>query len=421
MIRIVGGTVLSPEGMVTGDVWVDGGHVADVGRDVAGTATRLIDATGMLVGPGLVDLHTHLREPGHTWKEDIASGSEAAAAGGFTAVVAMPNTDPPIDTPHLVDLVRKAGDSIGLVRVEVAAALTVGRRGDRPSDMAALHRDGVHLFTDDGDCVADAGVLAEVMRRASRLPGVVVAQHAEDPVLSGGGHMHLGEISTGLGVPGIPPEAESEVVERDIALAEATGARYHVLHVSSAKTVKLIRNAKARGAPVTAEVTPHHLTFDDTSLSTLDPDLKMYPPIRGLDDRDALREALVDGTIDVVATDHAPHASAEKGVGFLGAPRGVIGLETAASAVWEVLGDPVRFFEVLSVAPARILGITRHGLAVSAGSPANLVIFDPTQKWFPGAFRSRSSNSPYREREMAGRVVATIFEGAVTHELEKAR
>jgi dihydroorotase len=421
VIRVTGGQVLTEDGLVEADVWVEGDRVAAVGSHPAAGEHRVIDAGGMLVGPGFVDIHTHLREPGQTWKEDIASGSHAAAAGGYTAVVAMPNTDPPIDTPALVRKVQKAGDETGLVLVEVAGALTVGRLGRRPCDIDGLYRSGVRLFSDDGDSVADDEVLGEAMSAVAGLPGAVVAQHAEDRAMSAGGHMHQGIVSEQLGIAGIPARAEFLIVERDLALVAATGAAYHAQHVSSARTVELIREAKVTGLKVTAEVTPHHLTFDESALLTLDTDLKMYPPLRSADDRQSLRDGLRDGTIDAVATDHAPHTPADKGVGFDLAPRGVIGLETAAPAVWEAVAAPGRFFEVMSTTPARIAGLARHGRPIEPGSPANLVVFDAGQTWVPERFLSKSSNSPYKGREMTGRVMLTIYEGMVTHLLEAVR
>lgn len=416
MIVISGGEVLTPDGWVMADIGIEGTRVADVGTGPVGELE--IDATGCLVGPGFVDMHTHLREPGQTWKEDIASGSAAAMAGGFTAVTAMPNTDPPTDAPKVVESVLSRATAVDLVDVIPSAALTAGRAGATATDVEDLYRAGVRIFTDDGDSVADADLLRDVMARIAELPGAFVAQHAEDAAMTSGGHMHEGAVSRLLGVPGMPWEAETEVVARDIELAAATGVRYHAQHVSAAASVDVIRTAKASGLPVTAEVTPHHLTFDESWLTELDPDFKMYPPLRSGDDRAALIAAITDGTIDVVATDHAPHQPEEKGVGFVGAPRGVIGLETAPSAVWEALLNRDRLFEVLSAAPARILGLSDQGRPVEAGVTANLVVFDPSTTWTATSFESRSSNTPYRGREMRGRVRATIRRGRVVHQRE---
>ncbi|MGH3649076.1 MAG: dihydroorotase, partial [Acidimicrobiia bacterium] len=319
MIAIRGGQVMTAQGWVTGDVLVEGGQVTGVGPGQE--AEIELDATGCLVGPGLVDLHTHLREPGQTWKEDIASGSAAAVAGGFSAVVAMPNTDPPVDSPEVVDSVLAAGVQAGLVDVIAAGALTKGRAGASPADIDGMYRVGVRLFTDDGDSVADDDMLGQVMTTIARLPGALVAQHAEDTSATTGAHMHEGVMSRRLGVGGMAAETEADVVRRDLSLAAATGVRYHCQHVSAMMTIELIRAAKDQGLAVTAEVTPHHLTFDESALDELDADFKMYPPLRSSQDRQALVAALRDGTIDAVATDHAPHLPEEKSAGFAAAPR----------------------------------------------------------------------------------------------------
>ena len=414
MIAIRNGEVLTSDGWARCDVLISDGDIAALG-EVPKTQVEL-DATGCLVGPGFVDLHTHLREPGQTWKEDIASGSRAAAAGGFTAITAMPNTEPPMDTVKVVKEVVESARENAVVDVIPSAALTMGRSGARPVDFAELYGIGVRMFTDDGDSVADGEVLAAAMHEISRLPGAFVAQHAEDRSRTVDGHMHEGDLSRRLGVGGLPSDAESDVVRRDLEIVSETGARYHCQHVSAKMTVELIRRAKESGLPVTAEVTPHHLTFEVSALSALDPDFKMYPPLRGSDDRETLVEALREGVIDAVATDHAPHLPAEKQTGFSAAPRGVIGLETAASATWEVLGDRDRLFSVLSAAPARILGLDAHGGPLRPGATANLVVFDPDATWVPRVFQSRSSNSPYRGREMTGRVRATVCAGKLAHQ-----
>jgi dihydroorotase len=413
MIAIRNGEVLMANGWARADLLIADGRIAAMG--VVPSAPTEIDATGCLVGPGFVDLHTHLREPGQTWKEDIASGSRAAAAGGYTAVTAMPNTDPPTDTAKVVQEVLDKARENAVIEVIPSSAISVGRAGAVPVDFAEIYRMGVRLFTDDGDSVGDADVLAAAMREIVRLPGAFIAQHAEDRTRTADRHMHEGEISRRLGVGGLPAEAESDVVRRDLALVAETGARYHCQHVSAKMTVELIRRAKQSGLPVTAEVTPHHLTFDESALADLDPDFKMYPPLRSAVDRSALVDALQEGVIDVVATDHAPHLPAEKQVDFSAAPRGVIGLETAASATWEALGDRDRLFSVLAAEPARILGLDHQGGPLRPGGPANLVVFDPDARWLPGIFQSRSSNSPYRGREMTGRVRATVCKGELAH------
>lgn len=421
MILIKGGDVLTPAGWTTADVRIDGAAVSEVGDSLDPQGSTVVDARGMWVGPGFVDLHTHLREPGQTWKEDVETGCEAAAAGGFTALVAMPNTDPAIATPEQVASLVGRGTAVGLAEVSASAAVTRGRAGAELADLRALWECGVRLFSDDGDSVGDEGLLAEAMATLAGLPGAILSQHAEDQEMTRDGHMHEGEISRRLGIGGLPSEAESSVVERDLRHVADSGASYHCQHVSARRTVELLRAAKAEGLAVTAEVTPHHLLLVDADVGDrLDPNLKMYPPLRSLDDRAALREGLIDRTIDVVATDHAPHTISEKEVSFSEAPRGVIGLETAASAVFESVGDRSLVFEALSVVPARIGGFPRQGRPVEVGGPANIVVFDPNQTWVPESFRSKSSNSPFLGREMKGRVITTIYEGRVTHTLERA-
>ncbi|MEE8376301.1 MAG: dihydroorotase [Acidimicrobiia bacterium] len=421
MILIRGGDVFSDSGFDVKDVLIDGERIAAVGAvDVEGVI-EVVDASGCLVGPGFVDMHTHLRDPGHTWKEDIASGCAAAAAGGFTAVVAMPNTDPPIDGARIVEEVVRRGREAGLVEVAAAAAMTLGRAGLVPSDIESLYECGVRIFTDDGDSVADAAVLRSVMARIAALPGAIVAQHAEDASMTVNGHIHEGTMSARLDVGGLPAHAEVDVVRRDLDLVRETGAGYHCQHVSAAETIELIRNAKAEGLAVTAEVTPHHLSFDEAALLDLDTDFKMYPPLRSGEDRWALREALNDGTIDVVATDHAPHAPEEKAVAFEEAPRGVIGLETAAAVVSEVVEDPRRMFEALSLKPALIASLRDQGRPIAVGEPANIVVFDPRQEWTPETFVSRSSNSPYKGYRLKGRPLVTVHNGRVVYSLIGAK
>lgn len=403
MIVIAGGSVLTPAGMTRSDVLVVEGVVASVQSGVDTQGVPVLDASGCLVGPGFVDLHTHLRDPGQTWKEDLSTGSAAAAAGGFTAITAMPNTDPPLDDPKLLADVAARGRDIGLTHIAVAAAVTRGRAGEEVAPLEDLYQAGARLFTDDGDPVANPAVLAEALRRLQRLPGGVLAQHAEDR-------------ATATGTAGPAAAAEEGMVRRDLEVLREVGGRYHCQHVSSAGTVALLRRARAEGLEVTAEATPHHLTFDDAGADRTDPNFKMYPPLRAPHDREALVGAVREGVIDAVATDHAPHSEEEKAVGYEAAPRGVIGLETAASAVWETLAEPLRFFELLAIAPARIAGLFGQGQAIRPGIPANLVVFDPVASWVPRQFASRSRNSPYLGREMLGVVRATVYQGRITHE-----
>jgi dihydroorotase len=366
-----------------------------------------------------VDVHVHFREPGQEWKEDITSGSAAAAAGGFTAVLAMPNTDPAVDAGHLARFVSDRGRQTGLVDVVPVGALTLGRKGEALSHLDDLWNAGVRMFSDDGDSVADAGLLRSAMEYLAHRGGVV-SQHAEDPGLARGGHMHEGAVSSRLGMRGLPSVAEEVVVARDLALVRLTGCRYHIQHVSSAGTVELLRSAKAEGLPVTAEVAPHHLSFDDANVLSMDPDYKMYPPLRAQSDVAVLRSALIDGTIDVVATDHAPHAAAESEVPFEEAPRGVIGLETSVAAVLMTTDlDQSALFDRMSIAPARIAGLDEHGQALAVGAPGNVTVIDPSAVWTAGPFQSRSQNSPWKNMELTGRPMATVHRGRITHDVTR--
>lgn len=407
------GLVLTPEGESTADVRVADGKVVDVGSGLDAADATVIDCGGAWVGPGFVDLHTHLREPGQEWKEDITSGSEAAAAGGYTAIVAMPNTDPAVDAGHLARFVAERGREVGLVDVIPAGAITEGRQGRRLAHLDDLWAAGVRVFTDDGDCVEDAGVLRRAMEYLADLGGVV-SQHAIDPGLARDGHMHEGRVSSRLGMVGIPAEAETTVVARDLALVELTGCRYHVQHLSAAGSIELLAGAKQEGLPVSAEVTPHHLMFDHDAVAATDPAYKMMPPLRTAADREALVEALRLGVIDIVATDHAPHADHEKDVPFEHAPFGVIGLEWAAAVVNTVVGaSPRRFFEMMSVRPAEIGQISGHGRWIEPGMTANLTVFDPETK-AQIVRRSRSGNSPFTTLELKGTVRLTMFAGLAT-------
>ncbi len=405
------GSVLTDAGMESVDVLIEGSHIAAVGGGLDASDAEIVDCEGSWVGPGFVDLHAHLREPGEEWKEDIASASSAAAAGGYTAVVAMPNTSPPVDDGHHARFVIERGRAAGHCEVVTAGCLTEGRGGMSLAHYDALWEAGVRIFTDDGDCVMDSGLLRRAMEYVAELGGVV-AQHAEDAGLVAGGHMNEGAVSAALGMLARPAAAEEIAMARDLALVRLTGVRYHALHVSTARSVQLIAEAKADGLAVTAEVTPHHLFFDDGEVRSTDPVYKMNPPLRPADDRDALRRALGAGVIDAVATDHAPHADFEKDVPFEEAPAGVIGLETAAAAVaTSTPMSPADFYERMSVAPARIAGLDRHGRTMVRGAPANIAVFDPAATWTPAAFRSKAANSPFRGRTLTGRVRATVYEG----------
>ena len=416
-ILLTGGAVLTPRGQVRADVRIEGDRVVAVGPRLEGSREdTVIDVSGLVVGPGLVDLHVHLREPGQEWKEDIASGSRAAAAGGFTAVVAMPNTDPPTDAGHLARYITDRGRQVGLVDVIPSGCITMGMEGDRLAHLDDLFAAGVTVFSDDGFTVADSGLLRRAMEYVRSRDGVI-AQHAEDPGLGRGGHMHEGPISSLLGMAGIPDLAETVIVARDLAIAELTGAAYHVHHVSCAATVDLVSAARRRGVRVTAEVTPHHLWFTEEQVLGMDPVAKMYPPLRTPPDTEALRTGLRDGVIDAVATDHAPHAAHEKDVPFEEAPNGVTGLETAFAAVRTALDpDPRLLFERMSVAPAAIALLDRHGNWIEPGIPANLVVLDWNERWTPQRFVSKSANSLFAGVPLTGRVRLTFHDGRLTHD-----
>ena len=415
-LLIQGGLVLRAGGPVEADVLVRDGQVVEIGSGLTAPDAEVLDASGCWVGPGFVDIHTHLREPGQEHKEDISSGSAAAAAGGYTAVVAMPNTNPAIDSGYLARYVADRGREVGLVEVVPAGTISEGRRGEKLSHLDELWAAGVRIFTDDGDTVADAGLLRRAMEYVAQLGGVI-SQHTIDPGLAAGGHMNEGAVSSRMGMMGVPPLAEEVVIARDLALVRLTNVRYHVQHVSTAGAVALIAAAKAEGLPVTAEVTPHHLTFTDAEVRSMSPVFKMMPPLRTDADVAALREALASGVIDCVATDHAPHAAHEKDTTFEDAPCGVTGLEWAAAAVTTAVGlDIERFFDRMSSAPARIARISdRHGQAVEAGIAANLVVFDPATEEVATSTRSQATNSPYLGRTWRGVVRHTIYRGELTH------
>ncbi len=408
------GMVIGPDGPATADVRITDGVVVEIGTDLEARGEEILDCAGAWVGPGFVDIHTHLREPGEEWKEDIESGSKAAAAGGYTAVVAMPNTDPPTDAGHLARYIVERGRQVGLVAVAPAGCISEGRAGAKMAHLDELWHAGVRIFTDDGDAVMDSGLTRRAMEYIAEFGGVF-AQHAEDAGLVAGAHMHEGPVSSRLGMLGRPAIAEEIVIARDLALVRLTGARYHVLHVSTASAVRLIAQAKAEGLPVTAEVTPHHLALDHGDVIETDPAYKMNPPLRDAADVTALRAALVDGTVDAVATDHAPHAAHEKEVPFEEAPPGIIGLETAAAVVNTFVEmDPALFFERMSMAPARIAALPDQGMPIEVGNAANLVVFDPHATWTPDVPISRAENTPFTGRALTGRPRYTMYGGKPT-------
>ncbi|MEM9035178.1 MAG: dihydroorotase [Actinomycetota bacterium] len=418
---IRGGTLVDQHGSRAGDVLVaEDGTVQAVGEGLRGAIE--IDATGCVVTPGFVDLHTHLREPGKEEAETVESGSRSAVAGGYTCVLAMPNTTPTIDCASVVRDVQELGRR-ALCDVEVSAAITVDRAGEQLTPMAELAELGVRWFTDDGTGVQDDHLMRLAMEYSLPL-GVVLAQHAENSALSAGGVMHEGAVSSRLGLPGQPAEAEELMVMRDIALARLTGARVHVMHVSTAGAIAMIRAARAGGIPITAEVTPHHLALTDECCSDYDAVFKVHPPLRTSGDVDACRIGLGDGTLDCIATDHAPHTPETKDLPFDEAPPGMIGLETAFSVAWTELDLPLEtVLDRLSWTPARLLGAEDHGV-IEAGRRANLTVIDTEASWTvdPMEAVSRSRNTPFAGRELRGRVIHTVADGElVFHDGEATR
>jgi dihydroorotase len=421
-VVVRGGTVVDEDGRRRADVVVGGGRVAAVGDalDVPAGAT-VLDAGGCLVSPGLVDIHVHLRQPGMEEAETLESGGRAAALGGFTAVVAMPNTDPPVDCAAVASEVLWLGASAPC-RVAVAGAITVGRAGARLAPMAELAALGVRLFTDDGAGVQDAGVMRRALEYGRGL-GVTLAQHCELVSLAAGGLMHEGEWSSRLGVPGVPAEAEELMVARDVALARLTGGRVHFLHLSTARSLALVAQAKAEGLPVTAEVTPHHLTLTDAELEGYDPLYKVSPPLREAADVSALRAGCAAGTVDAVASDHAPHPPEAKDTTLEAAAPGMLGLETALAVTMAALTDGTGLtaadvLALMSWRPARIAGLSTadggdQGGPLRPGAPAHLCVFDPAAQWEvdPSRLASRSRNTPWAGRTLRGRVRHTVYGG----------
>ena len=412
---IKGGRLVDATGVRSGDVVVgDDGTILAVGPGL--DAPRVLDAGDCIVSPGFVDIHSHLREPGQEESETIETGARAAAVGGYTCILAMPNTIPAIDSAgvarEVLELGRKAPCD-----VRTSAAITVGRAGEQLSPMAELAALGVRLFTDDGAGVQDNRLMRRAMEYASGL-GVTLAQHCEDDALAGGGHMHEGEWSSRLGIPGQPAEAEELMVMRDLALARLTGARVHFQHMSTAGSMAMIAGAKGAGLEVTCEATTHHFTLTHANCAGYDPVFKVNPPLRTDEDVAAVKQALRDGVVDCIATDHAPHAPDTKDQPFDEAPPGMLGLETAlALALTELDLEIEDVVALLSWKPAAIIGADdRHGRPVAEGNPANLCVFDPAQEWTvdAGNMQSRSRNTPYAGRRVRGRVRHTILEGEPT-------
>jgi len=410
------------------DLLISDGVITEIGSLASGlrgshTADQTIDGDGLVALPGLVDLHTHLREPGREDAETIASGSAAAAVGGFTAILAMANTTPVTDTGEAAERILDLGRLCGLVDVQPVGAVTKGLGGEELAELGLMARSRakVRVFSDDGRCVEDARVMRRALEYVKAFGGVV-SEHAQDPKLADhNACCHEGELSGRLGLPGWPGVAEEVIVARDVMLARHTGSRVHIAHVSTAGSVEVIRWAKTQGISVTAEVTPHHLMLTTDLVAGYDPTFKVNPPLRPSEDLEALRAALADGTIDAVATDHAPHARHDKEHTFDNAAFGMLGLETALSVISEVmvrsdLLDWAGVAQVMSVRPARIAGLTGHGRPIAVGEPANLTLVDPSAIVTVDreASMSLSRNNPWHGRRLTGAVHATVLRGLPT-------
>ncbi len=405
---------------MTGDILIANGKISGIGEDLfskSDDGTEILDCAGLIAAPGLVDLHVHLRDPGQTHKEDVFSGCRAAAAGGVTSLLAMPNTTPPMDSPERVEaLLSKAKDADAAVYT--AACITEGLRGEKLTDLAALRKAGAIALSDDGQPVKNTACLLEALKRGTEL-GMTVTAHCEDKFLAEGGLLNEGEVSRLLGLKGIPNAAEDCGTAREIAAAASVNAPIHICHVSTKGSVELIRDAKRRGVRVTAETCPHYLLLTEEALRKRDADYRMNPPLRTEEDRQALLEGLKDGTIDAISTDHAPHTPEEK-EDFLTAPNGSIGMETSLAASLTALEGVLSVSEVvekMSCAPARILGIPAGTLAI--GANADVVLFDPRRKWTveENALHGKSKNTPFKGMTLQGRVLTTIFHGRKVYDI----
>lgn len=411
-VRPLGGDIV--------DVRIEDGVIAQIGTGLE--AAEVVDGAGAVLLPGLVDLHTHLREPGREDAETVATGTRAAAVGGFTAVHAMANTDPVADTAGVVEQVWRLGEEAGYADVRPVGAVTVGLAGERLAELGAMADSAAHVrvFSDDGHCVSDALLMRRALEYVKAFDGVI-AQHAQEPRLTEGAQMHEGDLSGQLGLRGWPAVAEEAIIARDVLLADHVGSRLHICHVSTAGSVEILRWAKSRGISVTAEVTPHHLLLTDQTATTYDPIYKVNPPLRSPSDVAAVRQALAEGIIDIVATDHAPHAMEDKECEWAAASFGMLGLQTALPVVNETmvrtgLLDWTEVAARMSTVPAEIGRVSNHGRPIEVGEPANLTLFDPDVEWVVQAsdMVSRSRNTPYAGMVLHGKVLGTWLRGRAT-------
>ena len=411
--------VLKGASLATGekvDLKIENGRIVELGS----VSESGIDCSGLVLLPGFVDVHTHLREPGFEASETILSGSRSAAAGGYTAVCSMANTHPVSDTAALVEQVHELGVAAGYVDVQPIGAVTKGLAGKELAEISAMasSKAQVRIFSDDGSCVFDPELMEQALVQVKKFGGVV-AQHAQDPALTPNAQMNQGALATELGLAGWPAIAEEKIIERDALLAEKTGARLHICHLTTAGAVEIVRWAKSRGIPITAEVTPHHLLLTQELVRSYDPVFKVNPPLRQTEDTLALQEALIDGTIDVLGTDHAPHSAEKKDCEWDAAAFGMVGLENAAGVLQQVLiesgrSDWTRFAEVISTKPALLAGLKDQG-ALAIGSVANITLIDPSvQRVVAAKTQSKSSNNPFAGMKLPGQVVMTIYRGRFT-------
>lgn len=410
------------------DVLIEGGRVASIGADLTQPpGAERVDCSGLIVAPGLIDPHVHLREPGGEHKETIASGTAAAAAGGFTTVCCMPNTVPALDSPEMIDSVRTRAKQTGACRVFPLGCVTIGRAGERVAEIGLMSERGAVAFSDDGDVVESASVMLAGLRAIART-GKVMMQHCQDVTLTRGSVMNSGPTATRLGLTGWPAIAEEIIIERDVRLAAAAGCRYHVQHLSAAESVEIVRRAREEhGELITAEASPHHLLLTDEACEGFNTLAKMNPPLRGSDDVEAVLTGVVDGTITILATDHAPHAPEEKALDFESAPFGIIGLETALALYAQALVGPGhigwhRLIELMTVNPAKLCGLDTMGLGrLEAGGPADITLIDPEMEWTisEADLAGKSRNTPFLGRTVKGRAVRTMVGGRTVWELAR--